>query len=112
MTRISDVGTADVVETTAKPAFYMSLALLKPINIHSYFLCNSIQTSFFQKFLRHRTLVTAVPPKINKDEIGKIDMIFPKELDEQKKLGVFLTTLQHYLPSSVMLKHNKYLHYS
>ena len=42
MTRIGDVGTPNVVETTEKVAFYVSLALLKPINVDSYFLCNSI----------------------------------------------------------------------
>ena len=95
MTRIGDVGTPNVVETTDKLAFYVSLALLKPINVDSYFLCNSIQTSFFQKGLRDRTLVTAVPQKINKDEIGKVDVILPKELDEQKKLGVFFRKLDN-----------------
>lgn len=95
MTRIGDVGTPNVVETTDKLAFYVSLALLKPINVNSYFLCNFIQTSFFQKGLRDRTLVTAVPQKINKDEIGKVDVIFPKELDEQNKLGTFLKKLDN-----------------
>ena len=38
MTRIGDVGTTNVVETAEKVAFYVSLALLKPNGIDSYFL--------------------------------------------------------------------------
>ena len=64
MTRIGDVGTPNVVETTEKVAFYVSLALLKPINVDSYFLCNSILSPFFQNGLKERTLVTAIPQKI------------------------------------------------
>ena len=68
MTRIGDVGTPNVVETSEKIAFYVSLALLKPCNVDSYFLCNSILSPFFQRGLKERTLITAIPQKINKDE--------------------------------------------
>lgn len=37
MTRIGDVGTTNVVQTKEKVAFYVSLALLKPKEINSYF---------------------------------------------------------------------------
>ena len=59
MTRIGDVGTPNVVETSEKLAFYVSLALLKPICIDPYYLCNVIQSPLFQKDLKDRTLVTA-----------------------------------------------------
>lgn len=89
MTRIGDVGTPNVVETTEKVAFYVSLALLKPINVDSYFLCNSIISPFFQNGLKKRTLVTAIPQKINKDEIGKVSLYLSNLIDEQKKIGAF-----------------------
>ena len=38
-------------------------------------MCNSIQSPLFQKGLKDRTLVTAIPQKINKDEIGKVNII-------------------------------------
>ncbi len=44
MTRIGDVGTTNVVDTSEKIAFYVSLALLKPKNVDSYFLSNVIQS--------------------------------------------------------------------
>lgn len=93
MTRIGDVGTPNVVETIDKLAYYVSLALLKPLQIDSYFLCNSIQSPLFQAGLKERTLTTAIPQKINKEEIGKIVIIFPKATEEQQRIGLFFKSL-------------------
>lgn len=95
MTRIGDVGTPNVVETTEKLAFYVSLALLKPVGIDSYFLCNAIQSPRFKKGLKDRTLVTAVPQKINKDEIGKVDVLMPKSAVEQSRIGAYFRQLDN-----------------
>ena len=104
MTRIGDVGTPNVVETTEKVAFYVSLALLKPINVDSYFLCNSILSPFFQNGLKERTLVTAIPQKINKDEIGKVSLYLPNLIDEQKEIGAFF----RHLNTLITLHQRKY----
>ena len=93
MTRIGDVGTPNVVETSEKLAFYVSLALLKPIGIDSYFLCNAIQSPRFKKGLKDRTLVTAIPQKINKDEIGKVDIVMPESASEQAQIGTYFHQL-------------------
>ena len=95
MTRIGDVGTPNVVETTKKVAFYVSLALLKPTKINSYFLCDSIQSPLFQKGLKDRTLVTAIPQKINKDEIGKVNIILPTSSQEQQLIGEYIRNLDN-----------------
>jgi type I restriction enzyme, S subunit len=95
MTRIGDVGTTNVVETVEKVAFYVSLALLKPNGIDSYFLSNAMKINAFQKGLRERTLVTAIPQKINKDEIGKIDIFITNNDEEQKKIGAYFSNLDH-----------------
>ena len=95
MTRIGDVGTTNVVETAEKVAFYVSLALLKPNGIDSYFLSNAMKTNAFQKGLRERTLVTAIPQKINKDEIGKINIFITNNDEEQKKIGAYFSNLDH-----------------
>lgn len=95
MTRIGDVGTTNVVETTEKVAFYVSLALLKPNEIDSYFLSNAMKTNAFQKGLRERTLVTAIPKKINKDEIGKVDISITNNDEEQQKIGAYFSNLDH-----------------
>ena len=95
MTRIGDVGTTNVVETSEKVAFYVSLALLKPNRIDSYFLSNAMKTTQFQKGLRERTLVTAIPQKINKDEIGKVNIFVTNNVDEQYKIGQYFANLDH-----------------
>ena len=93
MTRIGDIGTPNVVETTDKLAYYVSLALLKPKGIDSYFLNNAIQSSEFQHGLMERSLLTAIPMKINKDEIGKVDIVFPKNKEEQRLIGSYLNKI-------------------
>ena len=95
MTRIGDVGTTNVIETAEKVAFYVSLALLKPNGIDSYFLSNVMKTNIFQKGLRERTLVTAIPQKINKDEIGKIHIFTTNNNEEQQIIGAYFTNLDH-----------------
>ena len=90
MTRIGDVGTPNVVETDDKIAFYVSLALLKPHGIGSYFLNYSISAPFFQNGLREHTLTSAIPQKINKDEIGKVSLFVPSSSKEQCKSGEIL----------------------
>ena len=95
MTRIGDVGTPNVVETSEKLAFYVSLALLKPIGIDSYFLSNAIQSPRFKKGLKDRTLVTAIPQKINKDEIGKVDIMMPELSAEQAQIGAYFRNLDN-----------------
>lgn len=95
MTRIGDAGTPNVIETNEKVAYYVSLALLKPKDIDSYFLCSAICSSEFQKGIRDRTLVTAIPQKINKEEIGKVAFLVPKVSDEQKEIGTYFKNLDH-----------------
>ena len=93
MTRIGDVGTTNVVESSEKLAFYVSLALLKPIDSYPYFLSNAMKTNDFQMKLRKRTLVTAIPQKINKDEIGKLELFITYNFVEQKKIGDYFRKL-------------------
>ena len=48
MTRIGDVGTANMVRSDRDLAFYVSLALLKPKNVNSLFLTSAIASPFVQ----------------------------------------------------------------
>lgn len=93
MTRIGDIGTANVIETKCPLAYYVSLALLKPTNVDSYFLKEIIASSSVQNELWHRTLHIAFPKKINKGEIGKINLTISLKTQEQKKVGALFTTL-------------------
>ena len=104
MTRIGDVGTPNVVESDEKIAYYVSLALLKPFDVDSYFLNDVIQSKTFQKRLKERTLLTAIPMKINKDEIGKVGIIHPIRKNEQRKIGSFFSNID----SLISLEQKKY----
>lgn len=100
MTRIGDVGTPNVIEVSDKIAYYVSLALLKPIAINSYYLSACIQSPTFQYNLKLRTLTTAIPQKINKDEIGKVDCIYSPYKDEQEAIASYFTNLDSLIQST------------
>ena len=87
MTRIGDIGTTNIVNDNTPKAYYVSLALLKPQKINSEFLNIAIQSEYVQKGLKKRSLLTAIPMKINKDQIGQVSVLCPKIEKEQCKIG-------------------------
>ena len=93
MTRIGDIGTTNIVQTSKRLGYYVSLALLKPKNIASHFLNSVIATPSFQISLKRRSLLTATPQKINKDEIGKVYFFMSQNLQEQEKIGQLFQSL-------------------
>ena len=103
MTRIGSIGVCTVINRDEPLAYYVSLALLRPDNsiLNSKFLKYSIESLHGRKELRKRTLVNAVPIKINKDDIGKITVPVPplevqaeivRILDKFTELTTELTT--------------------
>ena len=93
MTRIGDIGTPAVVSKEDPLAYYVSLALIRPLkNLYYLYIYDYIQTPYFKKELWHRTLHIAFPQKINKEEIGKCKISIPCE-KEQFKIGNFLSLL-------------------
>ena len=79
MTRIGAIGVCAVVDRDESLAYYVSLALLRPDTevLNSGYLKYIIESTYGRKELRKRTLVNAVPIKINKDDIGKIQIPVP-----------------------------------
>ena len=94
MTRIGDIGTANVVETDEDLAYYVSLALFKSEELNPYFLQASIYAPFVQDQIWKRTLHIAFPKKINKNEIGHVPINVPT-LAEQTKIGSFFKQLDN-----------------
>lgn len=92
LTRIGDVGTANVYEINQKVAFYVSLALLKLRETDPYFVNASFRSNSTRKEVWKRTLHIAFPKKINKNEIGKVNIQIPS-LAEQRKIGIFFYSL-------------------
>jgi type I restriction enzyme S subunit len=93
MTRIGDVGRCAIITKDEPIAFYVSLALLRPNP--EFILCNYLKHIIESKTgrieLRKRTLLTAVPLKINLGEIGKIRIPIPS-LEEQNRIVGILDT--------------------
>ena len=92
MTRIGDIGTSRVIETEEPLAYYVTLSLLKPKKIESNFLSWLISSPEVQRNIWKRTLHIAFPKKINLGEINKVEVMIPKN-KEQQKIGSFFKQL-------------------
>ena len=103
MTRIGSIGVCTVVDRNEPLAYYVSLALLRPDTtvFNSKYLKYVIESLHGRKELRKRTLINAVPIKVNKDDIGKITIPAPplevqreivRILDQLTELTTGLTT--------------------
>lgn len=95
MTRIGDIGTANIVKSAEPLAYYVSLALLKNKGVNSEFLKANISAPAFQNELWLRTLHTAYPKKINKDEIGKCMISIAPSIEEQEAIGRYFESLDN-----------------
>jgi len=104
MTRIGDIGTANIVETDMPVAYYVSLALLKKKALNPHFLKTVIHTEAVWRELWHRTLHIAFPKKINMNEIKKVLVNYPADTDEQVELGNFFRSLD----DTIVLKKQQY----
>ena len=93
MTRIGDIGSPTIVIKDEPLAYYVSLALIKPLdNLNSLFAKYMIESINFQHELWKRTIHVAFPKKINKEEIGEC-LCFVPELSVQQKIGSFLSLI-------------------
>jgi len=91
MTRIGDIGTPAYVRSDELLAYYVSLALLKPVGIDGLFLHYYIQSPGFQNELNDRSLLHATPKKINKGEIGFCLVTVPLDRNEQRAIAEVLS---------------------
>ena len=92
MTRIGDIGTSRVIETEEPLAYYVTLSLLKPKKIEPNFLSWLISSPEVQRNIWKRTLHIAFPKKINLGEINQVEVMIPKN-KEQQKIGSFFKQL-------------------
>ncbi|OUY08530.1 restriction endonuclease subunit S [Acinetobacter populi] len=97
MTRIGDIGTANIVNSDEKLAYYVSLALLKPKKVNPEYLVKAISSEIVQKGIWRRTLHIAFPKKINKNEINNVEILVPMCDEEQSKIGQFFKKLDETL---------------
>ncbi|MEE0945364.1 MAG: restriction endonuclease subunit S [Acutalibacteraceae bacterium] len=86
MTRIGSIGKCAVLDKQEDLAYYVTLALIRPNQniVISKYLKYVIESMVGAKELRKRTLLNAVPIKINKDDIGKIELPIPSTNSQEK----------------------------
>ena len=119
MTRIGTIGKCSVFEKQIDLAYYVSLALIRPNTeiILPKYLKYVIESNIGKDELYKRTLVHAVPIKVNKDEIGKIVLPVPS-IDDQKKIISKLDKFESLtesnssgLPAEIELRRQQYEYY-
>jgi len=90
MTRIGSIGACAIVDRDEELAFYVTLTLIRPNQniVKSKFIKFFIESSLGQIELRKRTLVNAVPIKINLGEIGKIKIPLPPLSEQERIVGI------------------------
>jgi len=119
MTRIGTIGSCAVIENDEPLAYYVTLALLRPDDnqVSAGFLRHVVESSVGIRELRKRTLVNAVPVKINLGDIGKITIPLPC-LEEQRRIVAILdkfdalvNDLSSGLPGELAARRKQYEYY-
>lgn len=119
MTRIGTIGKCAVFDKEEDLAYYVSLALIRPNNkiVNTKYLKYVIESSVGKTELRKRTLVHAVPIKINKEDIGKIVLpIPPLEIQEKivsilDKFDKLTNDISEGLPAEIEVRQKQYEYY-
>ena len=119
MTRIGTVGKCAVVTQNSPLAYYVSLALLRPDKnkINSRYLKHIIESQVGKKELNKRILHTAIPIKINKSDIDKLEFPLPT-LEIQERIVNVLDNFEKIcndlnigLPKEIELRQKEYEYY-
>lgn len=114
MTRIGSIGECAVFDKQENIAYYVSLALIRPKEcINSCYVKYLLESNIGKSELRKRTLVSAVPIKINKDDISKIQIPVPPLAVQQsivEQLDKFTALIQN-IENELALRQKQYEYY-
>ena len=87
MTRIGSIGDCKYIDWDVNASFYVSLALIKcKKKISGQFLSYYSHTEKFKKEIEIRSLLTAIPQKINLGPISEIVINVPADINEQNAI--------------------------
>ena len=92
LTRIGTLAKSKVIDWNNEFSIYVSLALLSSIKINNYYLNQYIQTETYQKEFLKRSLLLAVPQKINLKDLNETIIKFPSS-KEQEKIANFFSAI-------------------
>lgn len=108
MTRIGSIGVCKYIDWSVNASYYVSLALLKPkSNIHAPFFCFASTSKLFKDDIKLRSLLFAIPLKINLNEIAKVKFLCPQNITEQQAIASVLTSMDKEI-SAIEAKKAKY----
>ncbi|CAH8197746.1 Restriction endonuclease S subunit [Vibrio aestuarianus] len=94
ITRIGKIGFTKVVDWSYDFSIYVTLAVIKnDKRFNSKYLHSYMQSERFQNELQRRSLLNAVPCKINMDELRKSKVMLPLDMDEQQRIVDCLSSL-------------------
>ena len=96
MTRIGSIGDCKYVNWDVNASFYVSLALIKcKDTINSQFLSYYSNSTYFKKEIEIRSLLTAIPQKINLGPISEIRLNIPSDIKEQQAIASILSDMDN-----------------
>ena len=104
LTRIGTLCESKLITWDFDFSIYVSLALISDIQIYPEFLNQYIKTNYYKKEYIKRSLLLAVPQKINLKDLKETIVKFPS-ISEQKKIADFLDTIDR----KIELMEKKYL---
>lgn len=84
LTRIGTLAKSKIVDWHEEFSIYVSLALLSEIKINNKFLNQYIQTEIYQKEFLKRSLLLAIPQKINLKDLNETIIKYPSKKEEEK----------------------------
>ena len=96
MTRIGSIGDCKYIDWDVNASFYVSLALIKcKETINAQFLSFYSTSSYFKKEIKIRSLLTAIPQKINLGPISEIRLNIPSDIKEQEAIASILSDMDN-----------------
>lgn len=115
ITRIGNIGTSKVIDWDYEFSVYVTLAIVKKSPIfNSHYLHSYFQSSRYQKEILSKSLLNAVPCKINMDELRRTKILLPpdKEKKEQQKIASCFSSLDEVITAEsqkleVLKEHKK-----
>lgn len=85
ITRIGNIGFSAIVDWEYEFSIYVTLAVVKKTDqFDSYYLHCFFQSERYQTEIRSKSLLNAVPCKINMDELRKTKVLLPSPTEQQK----------------------------
>ncbi len=95
ITRIGNIGFSAIVVWDFEFSIYVTLAAIKKSDkFNSYYLHCYFQSEQYQSEIRSKSLLNAVPCKINMDELRKTKVLLPSP-KEQQKIATCLSSLDY-----------------